>query len=157
MRASFRLNQIALNRAVLNKVVATTSIAVLLCGPGVANSNAATPSGDRSTSLPNISVDAPRQVGTQRPSKRAAVHPGPAARSSTITPTSSFRSGDQPWVGCSVSGQYAYSTTCRNTAHFKNYNECLEAGLKAGWRNVEMSWYCHSLAASNSYTENKTH
>ncbi|QIG99808.2 hypothetical protein [Bradyrhizobium sp. 6(2017)] len=164
MRASFRLNQIVSDKAVFNKVAATTSIAILLCGPGgVAPSNAATPAGDRSTSLPNITVEAPRQVTSpHRPSKRAAVHRAPSARSSTISTScidgcvSSFRSGDRPWVGCSVSGQYAYSTTCRNPANFKNYNQCLEAGLNAGWRSVEASWYCHSLAASNSYSENKT-
>lgn len=47
--------------------------------------------------------------------------------------------------GCSVSNQYAYSAGCKNPAHFKTYSECLDAGLKAGWRDSEMAWYCTSL------------
>jgi hypothetical protein len=150
MSASFRFHQLA----------ATLSIIVLLCSAsGIAISKAATPSGDSATALPHLTVDAPRQ----RANRHASVHRRPSLRSSTTSEScidgcvSSFRSGDRPWVGCSVSGQYSYSTTCRNPSHFKNYNECREAGMKLGARDVEISWYCHSLAASNSYSDKQPH
>jgi hypothetical protein len=50
-----------------------------------------------------------------------------------------------PWVGCSISAG-TYSSTCRNVANHKTYIACKEAGLKGGWRDVEVSWYCSSLA-----------
>ena len=58
----------------------------------------------------------------------------------------SFRSGDAPWHGCSVSGWPAQSSTCRNVGNYKTYAECTEAGLLTGWRNNEIGWYCSSLA-----------
>lgn len=58
---------------------------------------------------------------------------------------SSFRSGNEPWHGCSISGG-VYSPTCRNTGNFKTYDECKEAGRITGWRSGETSWYCSSLA-----------
>jgi hypothetical protein len=56
----------------------------------------------------------------------------------------SFRSGNAPWNGCSVSGG-GYSSTCRNTRNYKTYSECTEGGLILGWRNTEVAWNCTSL------------
>jgi hypothetical protein len=56
----------------------------------------------------------------------------------------SFRSGNAPWNGCSVSGG-GYSSTCRNTRNYKTYSECREGGLILGWRNAEVAWNCTSL------------
>jgi hypothetical protein len=57
----------------------------------------------------------------------------------------SFKYGDAPWHGCSVSGG-TISSTCRNTANYKTYSECTETGLLIGWRVGDVSWYCTSLA-----------
>ncbi|SHL03721.1 hypothetical protein SAMN05444159_4833 [Bradyrhizobium lablabi] len=57
---------------------------------------------------------------------------------------SSFRSGNAPWVGCSVSGG-TFSPTCRNVGNYKTYIECKEAGFNTGWRDNENAWYCTSL------------
>jgi hypothetical protein len=38
------------------------------------------------------------------------------------------------------------SSTCRNVANFKTYEECRETGLLMGWRSSETPWYCSSLA-----------
>jgi hypothetical protein len=40
------------------------------------------------------------------------------------------------------------STTCRNAANFKTYEECREVGMFVGWRPADMSWFCSSLYAS---------
>jgi hypothetical protein len=52
---------------------------------------------------------------------------------------------DERTDGCSYSNQYAFSQGCKNPAHFKTYNQCLEAGIKVGWKGSEMAWYCTSL------------
>ena len=132
-----------------------------------------TPSGGATTSLPSVVVEAPRQVARpQKPKQRAVAHSTVSPRTSPTTPTrsaslmsptaqlaklasttgscvggcvTSFRSGDAPWHGCSVSGG-TLSSTCRNVANFKTYAECTEAGLITGWRTNEVSWYCSSLA-----------
>ena len=57
---------------------------------------------------------------------------------------SSMKSGNAPWVGCSASGG-THSPTCRNVGGWKTYAECVEAGLKIGWRGPDNSWYCTSL------------
>jgi hypothetical protein len=57
---------------------------------------------------------------------------------------SSMKSGNAPWVGCSVSGG-THSPTCRNVGGWKTYAECAAAGLKIGWRGPDNSWYCTSL------------
>jgi hypothetical protein len=56
----------------------------------------------------------------------------------------SFRSGNAPWHGCSISAG-GYSPTCRNTRNYKTYSECTESGLTLGWRNTEVAWNCTSL------------
>jgi hypothetical protein len=49
-----------------------------------------------------------------------------------------------PWVGCSGSSGM-HSPTCKNVGNWTTYTECMEAGLKIGWRGGENSWYCTSL------------
>src|SRR5262249_39035110 len=44
----------------------------------------------------------------------------------------SFRYGNQPWNGCSTTGDI-FSATCRNVRNFKTYQECTENGLLLGW------------------------
>jgi len=150
------------------------AILSLLCGlSGTAMSKTAPPSGGATTSLPSVVVEAPRQVARpQKPKQRAVAHSTVSPRTSPTTPTpsaspmsptaqlaklasatgscvggcvTSFRSGDAPWHGCSVSGG-TLSSTCRNVANFKTYAECTEAGRVLGWRGGEVSWYCSSLA-----------
>jgi hypothetical protein len=155
--------------------VAILSIAPLLCGlSGTAMSQTATPSGDATTPLPNIVVEAPKQAARpQKPKPRAVISSTESPRTSPITPTpsvspmssaaqlaklanatgscvggcvTSFRSGDAPWHGCSGSGWPALSQTCRNVGNYKTYAQCTEAGGVLGWRGNEVSWYCSSLA-----------
>jgi len=72
-----------------------------------------------------------------------------ATRVTTGATTSSFRSGNAPRVGCSVSAGYNLSSTCRNLANFKTYNECTAAAPKVGGTLLESWWYCSSLGFKN--------
>jgi hypothetical protein len=160
---------------VASPALAIFSIALLLCGlSGTAMSQTAAPSGGATTSLPDVVIEAPKQVARpQKPKQQHAVASSTESpRTSPTTPTpaaspmspaaklaklasatgscvggcvTSFRSADAPWHGCSVSGG-TLSSTCRNVANFKTYAECTEAGLITGWRTNEVSWYCSSLA-----------
>jgi hypothetical protein len=143
------------------------SVALLLCGlSGTAMSQTATPSGGATTSLPGVVVEKPMQ----RAVARSTVSPrtSPTTATPTESPMSpavrelaqiakatgncvggcvtSFRSGDRPWVGCSTTSWPLVSPTCRNVGNYKTYAECTETGLKTGWRNNEVGWYCSSLA-----------
>jgi hypothetical protein len=149
---------------VASLAVAILSIALLLCGlSGTAMSQTATPSG-ATTSLPNVMVEAPKQRAVARSTvspRTSPITPTPsaspmsvAARLAKLAKTTgscvdgcqtSFRSGDAPWHGCSVSAG-TYSPTCRNAGNFKTYAECTEVSLLVGWRGNEASWYCSSLA-----------
>jgi hypothetical protein len=169
MKASFHL--------AAGLAVAVLSIE-LLCGlSGMAMSQTATPSGGATTSLPNVVVEAPKQVTRpQRPKQRVVAGSTVPARTSSTVPmpsaspmspaaqlarlekianaagscvdgcVTSFRSGNAPWRGCSGSGWPALSSTCRNVGNYKTYTECTEAGLITGWRPMETTWYCSSLA-----------
>ncbi|MEA2887709.1 MAG: hypothetical protein QOD11_2069 [Bradyrhizobium sp.] len=148
--------------------VAFSSIALLLCG--LSGSEAATTSDGGASSLPAVVVQAPKQSARPerrepRPIARSTVSPrtSPTAAAPSTSPLSaklarlasvtgscvggcatSFRSGNAPWHGCSVSGGM-YSSTCRNTRNYKTYAECTEGGLTLGWRNAEAAWGCSSL------------
>jgi hypothetical protein len=68
----------------------------------------------------------------------------------------SFRYGNQPWNGCSVSsGDFTLSTTCRNVRNFKTYEECRETGMFLGARQFEVWWYCSSLHAGGKLSGEK--
>jgi hypothetical protein len=126
-------------------------------------SHTATPSLGATSSLPNVVVEAPKQVAApqrlrQRGAARSTVSPAaklanggcphgqPGIVGGCIT---SFRIGDRPWSGCSLSSG-TLSSTCNNLGPggvpFKSYNQCMEVGITAGWRSNEMSWFCSSLA-----------
>ena len=129
---------------VASLAVAILSIALLLCGlSGTAMSQTATPSGGATNSLPNVVIEAPKQVAMpQKPKQRAVARSTVSPRTSPTTPTpsaspmspaaqlanatgscvggcvTSFRSGDAPWHGCSVSSG-TLSSTCRNVGNYK--------------------------------------
>ena len=65
-------------------------------------------------------------------------------------PSISGPDGNQPWNGCSTTGD-TFSPTCRNVRNYKTYSECRESGLFLGWRNNEIWWYCTSLAAGQKF------
>jgi len=164
--------------------VAPSAVAILstalLCGPsGTAISQTATGS---ATPLPSITVEAPRQVArpqrpargantvTSRPIPRATQEPAPAkgsvmAKLAALEKTSSnctdgcqtsFKYGNQPWNGCSVSGgDFTLSTTCRNARNYKTYSECQDTGMFLGWKNHEVWWYCSSLHAGGKLAGEK--
>jgi hypothetical protein len=149
---------------------AVLPMTLLLCGlSGPAMSQTVTPS--RGISLPNVVVEAPKQVARpQKPKQRAVARgtvsprPSPTQSASPTSPMAqlarlekttsscaggcqtSFRSGNAPWHGCSTSGWPATSSTCRNVGNYKTYAECTDAGLMTGWRVMETTWYCSSLA-----------
>jgi hypothetical protein len=72
-----------------------------------------------------------------------------ATRVTTGATTSSFRSGNAPWVGCSVSAGWNFSSTCRNLSNFKSYAECTDGLNKGGATSLEKYWYCSSLGFKN--------
>jgi hypothetical protein len=61
----------------------------------------------------------------------------------------SFKYGNQPWNGCSVSGGInpPPSPTCRNVRNYKTYAECQYTGLFLGAASGGVWWYCSSLMA----------
>jgi hypothetical protein len=157
----------SMKTSLLLLAAAISSIA-LLCGlSGTAMSQTAAGS---ATSLPGVMVEAPKQVARPHRPKQAAVasrRTSPTTQTPSAAPdpvsaklaklanatgscvdgcVTSFKYGNAPWHGCSVSGWPALSPTCRNVANFKTYAECTEAGLLTGWRNNDVGWYCSSLA-----------
>ena len=148
-----------------SSLVAPSAVAILstalLCGLTGTAMSQTTPSS--STSLPGVTVEAPKQVarppqagavgkhgcrspesaGRRTPAQTATRTPPPAPgsvlaklkelerTSSNCTDgcQSSFKYGNQPWNGCSVSGADIFSATCRNVRNFKTYAECTEHGL----------------------------
>jgi hypothetical protein len=155
-----------------SSLVAPSAVAILstalLCGPsGTAMSQTATGS---ATPLPNITVEAPKQVAkpqrparglntvASRPIPPTTQKPAPAkdsvmAKLAALEKTSSnctdgcqssFKNANTPWNGCSASGG-VFSPTCRNVRNFKTYSECVDNGLLLGWRSGENLGYCTSL------------
>ena len=103
----------------------------------------------------------PPQVAStvaSRPTSPTAQEPAPAKDSvmvklAALEKTSSnctdgcqtsFKHGNQPWNGCSTTGDIS-SATCRNVRNFKTYSECTEHGLLIGWHRNAIWWYCTSL------------
>ena len=95
---------------------------------------------------------------TQTPTQTATQTPAPGsvmARLAQFERTSSncsdgcqtsFKYGNQPWNGCSSTGD-TFSPTCRNVRNFKTYAECTEHGLFIGWHRAAVWGYCTSLLA----------
>jgi len=67
----------------------------------------------------------------------------------------SFKYGNQPWNGCSTSGDLILSTTCRNGRNYKTYEECRETGMFLAWKHYEVWWYCSSLHAGGKLSGEK--
>jgi hypothetical protein len=167
------------SRFVTSLTVASTSIALLLCGlSGAAMSQTASPSGSAASALPDIVVDAPRRVARQHKLAHHAVarsavsrRPSVAARTPSAAPDSvsaklarlaaatgscaggcqsSFKSAKEPWHGCSLSSG-SWLQFCRNVGNYKTYNECYDAGLTTGWRSNEAGGYCRALAMAGAF------
>lgn len=68
---------------------------------------------------------------------------------------SSFRHGNEPWIGCSESGgglNYGpFSPTCRDTITHKSYVECVETKVFLGEFRNRAHWFCSSLQAGNRF------
>jgi hypothetical protein len=151
--------------------IAGVSIAVL-CGLGGTAISQTEPSGSVASPLPGVMVEAPKQVARRQKPRQSTARSTVSHRASPTPETSSaapisvtaklaklasatgscvggcvtsFKHGDAPWHGCSVSSWPSLSSTCRNTGGFKTYTECTEAGLVMGWRTGDVSWYCSSL------------
>jgi hypothetical protein len=156
--------------------VAISSFALLTFGlSGTAISQTATGS---ATTLPGITVEAPRQVARakHRAISRSAVlrQTSPTLQTATATPGSdlarlarleriknscidgcmtSLKYGNSPWNGCNVSAWPALSSTCRNVANYKSYLECREDGRLVGTSPSVSMWYCSSLAVKYAWVK----
>lgn len=68
---------------------------------------------------------------------------------------SSFRHGNEPWIGCSESGgniDYGpFSPTCRDTITHSSYMGCVETKVFLGENRNRAHWFCSSLAAGNRF------
>jgi hypothetical protein len=67
----------------------------------------------------------------------------------------SFKSGNQPRLGCVSPGGFVLATTCGNPYKYKTYQECSEAGLLMAWKPTDIWWYCSSLHASGQLSGEK--
>lgn len=67
----------------------------------------------------------------------------------------SFKSGNAPWVGCSLSGGWfsTFSPTCTDTLTYKSYADCMDTKVFVGWERNRAWWYCTSLSAGRKFTE----
>lgn len=65
----------------------------------------------------------------------------------------SVKTGDAPWVGCSLSGGYfsTFSATCRDTLTYASYRGCMDTKIFTGWDRNRAWWYCTSLAAGKKF------
>lgn len=130
------------------------------------------------TALPNIVVEAPKQVVRPQKSEmrtiaRSAVprRKSVASRTPSAAPDSvsakfarlasatgscadgcqsSFKSGKEPWHGCNLSNG-SWLQFCRNVGNYKTYAECWDAGLTLGWSFNETGAYCRVLAINGSF------
>lgn len=68
---------------------------------------------------------------------------------------SSFRQGNEPWVGCSESGgglNYGpMSPTCRDTITHTSFVNCVETRVFLGDNRNRAHWLCSSLQAGNRF------
>jgi hypothetical protein len=152
---------------------------VLLCGPA-ASQTATVPS------LPDVTVDAPKQVAKPHRPKQVAntatsrriSSTAQTSSSTTHTPSvapdsvqariaqlekassscnggceTSFKSGNAPWVGCSLSSQeFAhFDSTCSDTLTYKHYQDCRETKAFLGWDRNKIWLHCSSLLAGGKF------
>jgi hypothetical protein len=165
-----------------SRFVAPSAVAILstalLCGPsGTAMSQTQLPSVtiDAPKQRPQRPVATPQRLArgantvASRPTPPTAQTPPAHAKGSVMAKLAelektsssctdgcqtSFKHGNQPWNGCSTTGDI-FSTTCRNVRNFKTYFACRDHGLFLAWRNAEVWWYCSSLLAGGKLAEEK--
>jgi hypothetical protein len=65
----------------------------------------------------------------------------------------SFKTGNEPWVGCSESAGYlsVFSATCRDTLTYGSYVGCMDTKMFTGWERNRAWWYCNSLLAGKRF------
>lgn len=162
--------------AVLSTVFSTAS----LCSP--AASQAGTGSGTlpavsveapRQAARPHRPSEVASSGASRRTSDRTASASGRAAAPAPGSPLariaalekvatscnggceSSFKSGKDPWVGCSYSGggysNGPFSPTCRDTLTYKSYEDCKETKAFLGWDRNRAWWVCSSLQAGGRF------
>lgn len=154
---------------------------VLLCGPAASQINAGstatlppvTVDAPKQAAKPHASE---RGANTAAPRRTAST----ARRSTASTPSyapgsvmgriaglearasscnggcaSSFRHGNEPWIGCSESGgglNYGpFSPTCRDTITHTSYENCVETKVFLGEFRNRAHWFCSSLQAGNRF------
>ena len=130
----------------------------------------------QTTTLPGVTVDAPKRTAKPPKLRQAAVHnsalhntapartePATAMQAGSTSASAKLAklasAAGNCLDGCATSMRYGkdpwhgcnmsggvFSTTCRNPLNLKSYNECKELGLATGWRDNEIAWYCTSLA-----------
>jgi hypothetical protein len=172
-----------------SSLVAPSAVAILSTALLCAFGSPAMSQTTGSSSLPSVTVVAPKQVArtphrrehaantgavrrtapaAEKPAQTATRTPPPAPgsvlaklkelerTSSNCTDgcQSSFKYGNQPWNGCSTTGDI-FSATCRNVRNFKTYAECTEHGLLTGWHRNGIWWYCSSLLAGGKLAGEK--
>ena len=112
----------------------------------------------RRTSPPTQAPSAPPTAQKPAPAKDSVMAKLAALERTSSSCTdgcqTSFKHGNQPWNGCSTTGDI-FSTTCRNVRNFKTYFECRDNGLFLAWRNAEVWWYCSSLLAGGKLAGEK--
>jgi hypothetical protein len=169
-----------------SSLVAPSAVAILstalLCSLTGAAMSQTTPN----SSLPSITVEAPKQTARPQREERSqgsgrVVHRGRTSRSAgtaTGTPEavrgpvmaklarlereayscndgceSSFKSGKDPWVGCSESAGYysVFSATCKDTLTHRDYVQCVETKMFLGWDRQRSWWYCTGMLAGGKF------
>jgi hypothetical protein len=65
----------------------------------------------------------------------------------------SFKTGNEPWIGCSESAGYfsVFSATCRDTLTYGSYVGCMETKMFTGWERNRAWWYCNGLLAGKRF------
>ncbi len=65
----------------------------------------------------------------------------------------SFKVGNEPWVGCSESAgfQSVFSATCRDTLTYASYVGCMDTKMFTGWERNRAWWYCNGLLAGKRF------
>jgi len=133
--------------------VASLAVAPL-CGPsGTATAQTGITSGGATTSLPNVVVEAPKQVARpQKPKQRAVAR-------STVARTSIASASDAPVYGrdtlatttgnCSTTTWPTVSPVQCTKPAAHNYVECTEMVAKNGSRLSDAWWWCSNQGFKN--------
>ena len=134
--------------------VASLAVAPLCGLSGTAMAQTATPSGGPATSLPNVVVEAPKQVARpQKPGPRAVAHSAAPPRTSIAS------ASDAPVYGrdtlatttgnCSTTTWPTVSPVQCTKPVARNYVECTEMVAKNGSRPSDAWWWCSNQGFKN--------